>query len=183
MAKIGLVFFTICLTFVTIDCEDRNYIWNVYNKAGGEKTFQDIKTWRESYKKSVYDSIAKLPQPVKDVLIEKANKANKKEWVSKLVKNFSFSNNNFFLSYKFSLYLLLKATQYLEYVTIGNRVNFEHTDMTRRAHLVDLAIGEMLTKKGTYINQLCNGLWLILEESNWEIPALLPIQKAGHYLI
>ncbi len=96
MAKIGLIFLTICLTFVTIDCEDQNYIWNVYNKVGGEKAFQDIKTWRESYKKSVYDSIAKLPQPVKDVLIEKANKANKKEWVSKLVKNFSFSNNNFF---------------------------------------------------------------------------------------
>jgi len=68
----------------------------VYNKVGGEKAFQDIKTWRESYKKSVYDNIAKLPQPVKDVLIEKANKANKKEWVSKLVKNFSFSNNNIF---------------------------------------------------------------------------------------
>ncbi len=90
MAKIGLTFLTICLTFVTIDCEDRNYIWNVYNKVGGEKAFQDIKTWRESYKKSVYDNIAKLPQPVKDALIEKANKANKKEWVSKLVKDFHF---------------------------------------------------------------------------------------------
>jgi hypothetical protein len=85
-----------------------------------------------------------------------------------------------FLSYKFSLYLLLKATQYLEYVTIGNRVNFEATDTTRRVHLVDLAIGEMLTKKGTYINQLCNGLWLILEESTWESPGHLYIQKAGH---
>ncbi len=87
------------------------------------------------------------------------------------------------MSYKFSLHLLLKATQYLEYVTIGNRVNFEKTDTTRRAHLVDLAIGEMLTKKGIYINQLCNGLWLILEESTWESPGHLFNQKAGHYVI
>jgi hypothetical protein len=81
------------------------------------------------------------------------------------------------------MYLLLKATQFLEFVTIGNRVNFEKTDATRRAHLIDLAIGEMLTKKGTYINQLCNGLWLILEESTWELPAHISEQKAGHYLI
>ncbi len=86
MVKIGLIILSIYLTIVSVECEDRNYIWNVYNKVGGEKSFVDIKTFRDNYKKSFYDSLAKLLQPVKDTLIHKADKANKKEWVSKLVK-------------------------------------------------------------------------------------------------
>jgi hypothetical protein len=85
MVKIGLIFLIIYLTIVVVECEDRNYIWNLYNNAGREKSFVDIKTLRDNYKKSVYDSLEKLPQPVKDILIHKADKANKKEWVSKLV--------------------------------------------------------------------------------------------------
>jgi hypothetical protein len=41
----------------------------------------------------------------------------------------------------------------------------------------------MLTKKGTYIDQICNGLWLIMEESTWETPGHLFNHKAGYYLI
>ncbi len=85
MVKIGLIILSTYLTIVSVECEDRNYIWNVYNKVGGEKSFVDIKTFRDNYKKSFYDSLAKLFQPVKDTLIHKADKANKKEWVSKLV--------------------------------------------------------------------------------------------------
>jgi hypothetical protein len=33
------------------------------------------------------------------------------------------------------LFLFFKASQYLEFVTIGNRVHFEKTDTTRRVHL------------------------------------------------
>ncbi len=77
------------------------------------------------------------------------------------------------------MFPFFKASQYLEFVTIGNRVYFEKTDTTRRVHLCDLVIGEMLTKKGTYIDQICNGLWLIMEESTWETPGHLFNQKAG----
>jgi hypothetical protein len=81
------------------------------------------------------------------------------------------------------LFLFFKASQYVEFLTKGNRVNFEKTDTTRRIRLCDLVIGEMLTKKGTYIDQICNGLWLIMEESTWETPGHLFNQKAGYYLI
>jgi len=85
MVKITIILLGIYFALISVECQDRNYIWNVYNKAGEEKAFLDIKTWRETYKKSVFDNLTKLPQPVKDTLIAKANKDNKKEWVSKLV--------------------------------------------------------------------------------------------------
>ena len=75
-----------------------------------------------------------------------------------------------------------KASQYLEYVTTGNRVHFETTDTHRRVQLVSLVIGELLTGNGTYMDQICNGLWLVLEESTWETPGHLHIQKAGKHL-
>ncbi|CAG2180743.1 unnamed protein product, partial [Oppiella nova] len=44
---------------------------------------------------------------------------------------------------------------------------------------MDLVLGELLTDNKTYVEQIANGLWLILEESTWTWPAHLYMQKAG----
>jgi len=44
---------------------------------------------------------------------------------------------------------------------------------------MDLVLGELLTDNKTYVEQIANGLWLILEESMWTWPAHLSMQKAG----
>ncbi|CAG2104907.1 unnamed protein product [Medioppia subpectinata] len=135
--------------------EDRDYVLKAFQAAGGFDGFQDIQVFRDNYKKSVDKSLAELPANIKQFLITKADKSNGEGWVSKL------------------------ASQYLEFVTTGNRVHFETTDTNRRVQLVNLVIGELLTRNGTYMKQIVNGLWLILEESSWETPAHMNIQKAG----
>jgi hypothetical protein len=37
----------------------------------------------------------------------------------------------------------------------------------------------MLTEKGKYMNHIADGVWLILEESTWVLPAGLRGQKEG----
>ncbi len=98
MIKLSLYLLSILLTIIAVECVDRNYVWNVYNKAGEEKALLDIKTFRDNYKKSVFDSLEKLPQTVKSNLIEKADKSLKKEWVSKLVIIVMIIFKNYFLN-------------------------------------------------------------------------------------
>ena len=74
------------LVFIAIECEEnRNLVRNAFNKVEGFTAFEDINLWRDGYKKTIMDHLDKLPKEIKDNLIAKADKYNKKEWVSKLV--------------------------------------------------------------------------------------------------
>lgn len=100
-----------------------------------------------------------LPVEVKDKIIRDADTANVFTWPS------------------------LLASKYLEYKRNGNRTNYESDINLRRAKLSQLVAGEMLRQDGTYIPQIANGLWLILEESTWVSPAHIVVQQAGAGLV
>src|SRR5690606_18737531 len=73
----------------------------------------------------------------------------------------------------------LPASSFLEYKETGNRIRFEKMQLDRRSHFYNLVIAYLLTGDKKYLPQLINGLWATLEESTWEIPAIVELQKAG----
>ncbi|WP_185937091.1 heparinase II/III domain-containing protein [Chitinophaga polysaccharea] len=133
----------------------RNYLYEEYRKKGSDAAFKDITQWREERYRSVTEKIAALPVASKALLLKEADKALSFSWPS------------------------LPATLYLQYRDNGNRVNFENAQFERRKVLAALVAGELVDGKGKYIPQIVNGLWLILEESTWVLPAHIGAQKAG----
>ena len=68
---------------------------------------------------------------------------------------------------------LLRASVYREYVTNGNRSNYEAVYFMRRDMAVNLALAEAYEKKGRFTEKLMDVVWAIMEESTWVIPAHL----------
>ena len=68
---------------------------------------------------------------------------------------------------------LLPASLYREYVTIGNRSNYEDLFFLRRDMAVALAVAEAHENKGRFTEKLMDVVWAIMEESTWLLPAHL----------
>lgn len=68
-------------------------------------------------------------------------------------------------------YPLLDATVYMQYARMGNRSNYEGLYFKRRSMLLDFALAELTEKKGRFTDRLIDGVWHILEESTWILPA------------
>ncbi|MFW5985913.1 MAG: heparinase II/III domain-containing protein [Halanaerobiales bacterium] len=66
---------------------------------------------------------------------------------------------------------LLTATGYMDYYRTGNRSRFEALYFERRYALGSLVIAECLEGEDRFMDQIVNGLWLIMEETSWVIPA------------
>ena len=73
----------------------------------------------------------------------------------------------------------LPAALYLEFARIGNRRNYEDPYFERRDRLENLVIAECIEGKGRFLDEIVNGLWTIMEETSWVIPAHIGAQKAG----
>jgi hypothetical protein len=146
----SIVFCT--LFYFTNAVKERNILWNQYKS---ETKSLDINGWRTKLKQEVETNLKKLPQNIKQELIERADNETHSSWPSLLVMD------------------------YLEFAIDGNRVHYEAFSFKRRKKLLNLIIGEMLTEKGKYMNHIADGVWLILEESTWVLPAHLKGQKEG----
>lgn len=133
----------------------RNFLYKEYQRAGAEKTFADIPNFREQKLAAISNVIKSLPPAVKASLLEAADKAARFTWPS------------------------LTASVYLQYRDNGNRINYEDAQFQRRKVLSDLVAGELAGGNGKYMPQIVNGLWLMLEESTWVLPAHIGVQKAG----
>lgn len=66
---------------------------------------------------------------------------------------------------------LLPASVYREYVTNGNRSNYENIYFLRRDMAAALAVAEAYENKGRFTEKLMDVVWAIMEESTWIIPA------------
>jgi hypothetical protein len=146
-----VVFYT--LFYLTNAAKERNILWNQYKSK--TKSLDDINGWRTQLKQEVETNLKKLPQNIKQELIERADNETHSSWPSLLVMDF------------------------LEFAINGNRDHYEDFSFNRRKKLLNLIIGEMLTEKGKYMNHIADGVWLILEESTWVLPAGLRGQKEG----
>ncbi len=66
---------------------------------------------------------------------------------------------------------LLPASVYRQYVTMGNRSNYEDIYFLRRDMAVAFAVAEAYENKGRFTEKLMDVVWAIMEESTWIIPA------------
>ncbi|MBI2272560.1 MAG: heparinase II/III family protein [Bacteroidetes bacterium] len=134
---------------------ERNYLSTALNVSGADFSQQAVSAWRARQKENYLRKIGSLPDSVKAACIAKADQALAYNWPA------------------------LPAVMYLEYKQTGNRIRYEAKQNERRHFLNNLVIGELITRNKKYLPQIVNGLWATLEESTWEIPAIVALQKAG----
>ena len=128
---------------------------NILSSAAFTPSQTAMNEWRSKLKKEYERSIAALPASVKTMLLTKGDEALTFDWPA------------------------LPATSFLEFKQNGTRVNYERKQSKRRDYLNRLAIAELVSGDGKYLPRLIDGLWATLEESSWEIPAIVAIQKKG----
>lgn len=68
-------------------------------------------------------------------------------------------------------YEMLKATDYMRFVRDGNRSVYEKIHFARRAAVLELLLAEHAEQKGRFIDDLIDGVWHIVEETTWVVPA------------
>ncbi|KAB1113830.1 heparinase [Neorhizobium galegae] len=74
---------------------------------------------------------------------------------------------------------VIKASDYREYALNGNRSRFEALYFSRRRMLNDLVLAELLEAKGRFIDAIMDGIFLICEESGWQLPAHNAYERGG----
>lgn len=65
----------------------------------------------------------------------------------------------------------LLASDYMEFSENGNRSHFQDKMFARRTALNALVLAECVENQGRFIKQILDGLFLMLEESTWCLPA------------
>ena len=65
----------------------------------------------------------------------------------------------------------LLASHYRDYVSSGNRARFEDRYFGRRLKLNDLVLAAWASGSGRYLDQIIDGIFLLCEESGWQLPA------------
>ena len=68
-------------------------------------------------------------------------------------------------------YELILAHSYMRYEKNGNRSIYEGEYFKRRRMVWYLCLGEYIEQKGRFLEKLIDGIWLILDECSWVIPA------------
>ncbi|MBB2785539.1 heparinase II/III domain-containing protein [Rhizobium phaseoli] len=74
---------------------------------------------------------------------------------------------------------LITASDYREYTATGNRSRFEELYFTRRRMLNDLVLGELVEGGGRFLPDIVDGIFLIAEESGWQLPAHNAYERSG----
>lgn len=65
----------------------------------------------------------------------------------------------------------LLARRYMDFDIDGNRTRYSSRYYDRRNALSDLCVAEIIENKGRFLDDIINGVWLILEETTWVVPA------------
>ncbi|MHB1153020.1 MAG: heparinase II/III domain-containing protein [Eubacteriales bacterium] len=68
-------------------------------------------------------------------------------------------------------YSILPASVYMQFKRNGNRSVYEALYFERRRIISSLLLAEAAERKGRFTDKLIDGIWLLLEESTWVIPA------------
>lgn len=65
----------------------------------------------------------------------------------------------------------LLAVEYLDFTRTGNRERYQEKLFARRTKLNTLILAECAEHQGRFLDDIINGIWLICEESAWQLPA------------
>lgn len=79
-------------------------------------------------------------------------------------------------------YPTLTATAYLAYTRTGDRAEFEADYFARRRMLNALALAECAEGQGRFLDRIADGVWLLCEESGWQLPAHNSYERGGKRL-
>ncbi len=71
-------------------------------------------------------------------------------------------------------YDILPAGIYMQFKRNGNRSVYEDLYFKRRKIVLYLTLAELIEKKGRFVDKIVDGVWLLLEESTWVVPAHNP---------
>jgi hypothetical protein len=74
---------------------------------------------------------------------------------------------------------VLLASHYREYGENGNRSRFEALYFERRLMLNDLVLAEKVEGQGRFLGAIVDGIFLLCEESGWQLPAHNSYQRGG----
>lgn len=132
---------------------DRDYLSKELAGMGGIGCISAVPAYRVNLKSRIHRSLEKLSFEERSAWIRKADLALKEPWE------------------------LFYLNEFLEFERTGNRSEFEKKYFARREKLNRLLIGELISKDGKYLTEIINGLWLIMEESTWAVPAHVYLQK------
>lgn len=144
------------LLAISQDPTPRNLLSGAYTQESVAQALVPVDAWRHFPPASDRQAWQALPAEVKESIIARGEAALTFSWPA------------------------LPATLYLEFTRNGNRSNYQAVYFERRSQLASLVLAESLTQSGKYLDQALNGLWAIMEESSWCIPAHLYLQAHGH---
>ncbi len=65
----------------------------------------------------------------------------------------------------------LLARRYMDFDIDGNRTRYSNRYFGRRKAVADLCLAELVENEGRFMDDIINGVWLILEETTWVVPA------------
>jgi hypothetical protein len=65
----------------------------------------------------------------------------------------------------------LLASDYMRYLREGDRARFEALYFARRNELNALVLAECVADDGRFLDAVIDGIWLLCEESGWQLPA------------
>lgn len=68
-------------------------------------------------------------------------------------------------------YPALPATSFMAFCRTGNRTRYEELYFSRRLALNSLVIAECVENKGRFLDDIINGIFVLCEESAWQLPA------------
>lgn len=74
---------------------------------------------------------------------------------------------------------VLIATAYRAFTTTGDRIVYENDYFVRRRLLNALALAEAVEGQGRFVDALIDGIFLICEESGWQLPAHNAYERGG----
>ena len=66
---------------------------------------------------------------------------------------------------------MLLLTDYMDFGRTGNRVRFENKFFERRIRLTRLVMAECAENQGRFLDDILNGMYLIMDETSWCLPA------------
>ncbi len=84
------------------------------------------------------------------------------------LKSRLIANGESWLGYRFPSIL---ATDFMEFCRNGNRSNYESRLFSRRTILDELVLAECVENQGRFLDDILNAVFLICEESAWQLPA------------
>ncbi len=68
-------------------------------------------------------------------------------------------------------YPAIPISLYMDYSRTGNRIRFENNYKIRRRYLNTFVMAECLEDKGRFLDAIIDGIFLLCEESAWQLPA------------